>query len=215
MKCPKIILADPSGAIFSKIEGIINESYKLEYIVRSGVELLRAARDSSIEIIVTEIGLPQLDGLQVADILLGERNPAKIIVFTMQTGLDVVLQAFSAGVSGYATKNNEGAELVIALHEVLAGRTYLSPYVTKAVVRNWIEAVGSRKPRRETIPFTPRQIEVLRLVVQGKTMKEVALSLGISSRTAEVHKYQMMERLGVRTVPELIQCGIRTGIVEI
>jgi DNA-binding NarL/FixJ family response regulator len=142
-----------------------------------------------------------------------EGNAAKIIVFTMQTEIDSVLQAFCAGVAGYATKNNEGTELMLALREVLAGRTYISPYVAKAMVKSWIGAVQSREAPQDKTLFTPRQLEVLRLIVHGKTMKEVASILGISSRTAEVHKYQMMERLGVRTVPELIQHAIRSRVV--
>lgn len=215
MKLPRIIISDDHRLFLDALRHLLTQKFDIVGQASSGEELLQLARRHKAELIITDIGMPRLSGLDAAELLVREKNPAKIVILSMQSETDVVMRAFRVGVAGYVTKNDAGAELISALEEVLAGRTYISPFIAKGMVNNWVRGSTMQEHMQTDHPFTPRQIEVLRLIAQGKTMKEVAAVLGISSRTAEVHKYQMMERLNVHTVPELIRCGIRTGIVDL
>lgn len=216
MKHPRLVIADDHRIFLNGLRNLLASKFEIVGLAPTGEMLVQLARRHKPELIVTDIGMPGLGGLEAAELLLREDRRAKVVILSMQDDTEVVRRAFRAGVSGYVTKNDAGAELIFALEEVLAGRTYISPYIARGMVNNWVQGPAAVQEHMQTeAHFTPRQIEVLRLISSGKTMKEVAAVLGISPRTAEVHKYQMMERLKVRTVPELVRCGIRLGIVEI
>lgn len=216
MKHPRILLADDHRIFLDGLRNLLAPKFEIVGLAPNGEMLLQLARRLKPELIVSDIGMPQKTGLEAAEVLALEKHPARIVFLTMQSETAVVKRAFRAGVAGYVTKNDAGTELIFAIEEVLAGRTYISPYIATGMVNHWVSgsAVEQEEMRTETL-FTPRQMEVLRLIADGKTMKEVAAVLGISPRTAEVHKYQMMERLKVHTVPELIRCGIRNGIIDV
>ncbi|PTY05771.1 DNA-binding response regulator [Opitutaceae bacterium EW11] len=215
MKRARIVLADDHRILLDGLKTVLSEEFDLVGTAMSGTELVQLARRLRPDAVVTDIGMPEVSGVDATRLLLREGLPAKFVVLTMRGDLNAVLEAFRAGASGYVIKNAAGTELVLAVREALAGRVFISPYVANDLIRVLLSSPTLRDQLPAAAPFTRRQAEVLRLVAQGKTMKEVAACLGISTRTAEVHKYQMMDRLHVRTVPELIRCGIRAGIVEI
>jgi DNA-binding NarL/FixJ family response regulator len=138
---------------------------------------------------------------------------AKIIFLTMHAEAQFAAEAFRAGASGYLLKSSAGEELITAIHEVIKGRSYVTPLITKDMLSLLMGA--AREPERPSVKLTPRQREVLQLIAEGRTMKEVASILNISARTVESHKYEMMEALGVQTNAELMQYAIKIGLVTI
>lgn len=213
MKRTSVILADEHLILLEGLRRLLEERFEIFGSVQNGAELMQLARKSRPDMIVTEVNLPGVSGTEAVQKLQQEQNPAKVVFLTMFGGMDIVLRAFRSGGGGYVLKQSACSELVLAMDEVLAGRTYITPRIARDVVGVAIHSSSFGSAANG--PLTKRQAEVLRLVAQGKTMKEVAAELGISTRTAEAHKYQMMDHLNVRTVPELIQQGIGLGFVDV
>jgi DNA-binding NarL/FixJ family response regulator len=158
--------------------------------------------------------MPDIDGIEAICQLRKAGVTSKVVFLTMLSDPALALRAFQkVGDSvGYVMKSCAGAELVSAIREVLAGRTYITPRITSEVLHaSW----QNPKVERATSGLTTRQVEVLRLVAQGKTMKEVAATLDISTRTAEAHKYQIMHDLGVNSVAQLVQFAIQQGLIKL
>ena len=159
--------------------------------------------------IVTDISMPLLNGLEAVRQLRERRPETRIIVLTMHRDTHLAASAFRAGVSGYLLKISPSEELVKAIREVAQGRSY----VTSLLAKDLINLLMDTAPRENEAPLTARQREVLQLIAEGRTMKEVAGLLNISPRTAESHKYDIMQALSVRTTAELVQCAVRMKLV--
>jgi two-component system, NarL family, response regulator NreC len=145
--------------------------------------------------------MPVLSGLDALRQLKAEGSDAKVIFLTMHADAQLATEAIRAGAYGYLLKHSAGEELITAIQEVLQGRVYLTPLITRDVLTVLIDAPAAGP----AVKLTARQREVLRLIVQGRTMKQIAATLQISIRTVETHKYEMMQALGVQTTAELIQ----------
>jgi DNA-binding NarL/FixJ family response regulator len=156
--------------------------------------------------------MPLLNGLDAVRKIKSNLKQAKILILTMHSEPDLVVRAFRAGASGYLLKTSPVEDLVHAIREVAAGRGYVTPSVTKFLIEALIET-NQRRPAAGS-DLTPRQREVLQLIAEGRTMKETAAILKISRRTAESHKYEMMQALGVRSTAELIRHAVRLKIVS-
>jgi len=153
-------------------------------------------------VIVSDIAMPGMTGLEVLRKLPAESLPSRVIFLTMHADAPLAAEALRAGASGFVVKHAAGEELLTAIHEALAGRTYLTPRLTKDVL----------ELTKKTL--TARQREVLGLIAKGRTMKEIAAELRLSARTVETHKYQMMEALRVSSTAELIRHAIEYGLTE-
>ena len=156
--------------------------------------------------------MPLLNGLDATRQLKSSGNSAKVVILTMHADPHLATEAFRAGASAFLLKQSAGEELVKAIHEILQGRAYLTPLIAKDMISVLMDSKG--EPSSE-VKLTPRQREVLQLVAEGRTMKEVANILSISSRTAETHKYEMMQVLGVKTTAELVQHAIKLRLVSL
>jgi DNA-binding NarL/FixJ family response regulator len=223
MKRVRILLADDHLILLEGLKQMLGQEFELLGVATNGRELLHHGRTLKPDVIISDIAMPELTGLEAVAELRKEGISPKVIFLTMLGETEIALQAFRSGADGFVLKHCAGTELVIAINEVMAGRTYLTPRIARNVLTA-IESAASSSgekhssdiasaPHAALAHLTNRQIEVLRLVSQGKTMKEVGAVLSISTRTAEAHKYQMMANLEVRTVAELIQYGIRAGLV--
>src|SRR5215472_5881385 len=159
-------------------------------------------------VIVADIAMPVLSGLEALRRLKAMRSEAKVIFLTMHADAQLATEAFRAGASGYVVKQSAGEELIAAIREALQGRTYLTPLITKDVIANFTETTPP------TVKLTPRQREVLRLIAEGRRMKEIAAILELSTRTVETHKYEMMRGLGVESTAELVRYAIQIGLVN-
>jgi len=211
MAAIRVLLADDHTIVAEGLAVLLRPHFELLGTVRDGRSLVQSAIKLRPDVIVTDISMPLLNGLEAVRQVKNQLPRTKVIVLTMHAEPEMAVQAFRAGAAAYLLKISSGEELVRAVREVSQGRAYLSPLITSDLISIMIEARGDSAVRRPKL--SPRQVEVLQLVAEGRTMKEVAAILHISPRTAETHKYGMMEILGVKTTAALIQYALRLKIV--
>ncbi len=192
------------------LESLLKKSFDLLGVVHDGHALVDAAEKLRPDVIVTDISMPGLNGLDAIRQIRAHRPATKIVVLTMHRDTQLAVEAFRAGASGYVLKVSPAEELIRAIAEVAEGRGYVTSLLAKDLITILLEARGQLAGGA---PLTPRQREVLQLVAEGRTMKEVASILNISPRTAESHKYEIMQVLGVETTAALIQYAIRLKLV--
>jgi DNA-binding NarL/FixJ family response regulator len=209
----RVLLADDHTIVAEGLRSLLESEFEFVGTVGDGRALLDAAQKLKPDVIVADISMPLLNGLDAARQLKREGATAKIIFLTMHTEAQLAAEAFRAGASGYLLKSSAGEELIAAIHEVIKGRSYVTPLITRDVLSFLMDTGG--QPEQPAVKLTPRQREVLQLVAEGRTMKEVASILKISARTVESHKYEMMEALGVQTNAELVQYAIKIGLVSV
>jgi Response regulator containing a CheY-like receiver domain and an HTH DNA-binding domain len=176
--------------------------------VADGRELVEAIRRLQPDVVVADVTMPELGGLEALRIVRQERLHARFIILTVHADPSLAAEALRAGAMAYVVKQAAGEELVEALRLAVANRTYLSPLVSGDVVRRLVE--GATSPG-ETL--TGRQREVLRLLAEGRRVKEIALQLGLSVRTVETHKYEIMHALEIDNTADLVRFAIRRGLV--
>ncbi len=207
---PRVLLADDHQLLLEAFKKLLEEECEIVGMVTDGRALLEAAPRLKPDVVVLDISMPLLNGLEAGRRLKQMMPGIKLIFLTVNEDPDLVAEAFRGGGSGYLLKSSAGSELFQAIHEVLRGRAYVTPLVTQGMVDAFIQ-----DPNRETkVILTARQKEVLQLLVEGRTMKEVGAILNVSPRTVAFHKYQMMRRLRIKNTAELIQYAIRNGIVS-
>jgi DNA-binding NarL/FixJ family response regulator len=207
----KVVLADDHAVVAEGLRALLKDTFDLVGLVHDGRALVEAVEKLRPDVIVTDISMPLLNGLDAIRQIRSRRPDARIIVLTMHPDTHLAAEAFRAGVSGYLLKVSPGEELIKAICEVAQGRSYVTTLLAKDLINLLMEA--SAAPREGGGPLTPRQREVLQLIAEGRTMKEVAAILHISPRTAESHKYGIMQALGVETTAELVQSAIRMKLV--
>jgi DNA-binding NarL/FixJ family response regulator len=213
MSKTRVLLADDHTIVAEGLRSLLEGEFEFVGTVGDGRALLDAARNLKPDVIVADISMPLLNGLDAARQLTRDGVTAKIVFLTMHAEAHLAAEAFRAGASGYVLKSSAGEELIAAIHEAAKGRAYVTPLITKDVLSFLMDA--ARQGRQLAVKLTPRQREVLQLVAEGRTMKEVASILNISARTVESHKYDMMESLGVQTNAELVQYAIKIGLVSV
>ena len=210
MNLPRILLADDHKMFAQGLRGLLEDEFELVGSVPDGSSLVEAARELEPDVIVVDISMPVLNGFDAARQLKKEGATARIIFLTMHADASLVAEAFRCGCSGYVLKQSAGEELIRAIKQVLAGNKYVTPLVAA----EWAQGLNQQIDRTQNLRLTPRQREVLQLIIDGCTMKEIAARLGISTRTAESHKYEMMQGLGVETTAELIQYALKLGLTS-
>jgi DNA-binding NarL/FixJ family response regulator len=202
-----VLLADDHAIVAEGLVSLLRDEFELVGTVGDGRALVEAVRELRPEIVVADISMPLLSGLEALRRLRAEGIGVKVVFLTMHTDPHLACEALRAGASGYVLKHSAGEELIRALHEVQRGLAYLTPLIAEDVVRAFAERKEETGPR-----LTERQRQVLCLVAEGRTMKEVAAALGVSPRTAETHKYQIMQTLSLRTTAELIRYALDHGL---
>ena len=208
----RVLLAEDHAIVAQGLEALLKDTFDLVKIVHDGRALLAAVEEFKPEIVVADISMPLLNGVDAVRQIKNSRPETKVVMLTMHADVQLAVEAFRAGASGYVLKSSAGEELITAVHEASKGRSYLTPLIAKDMLSVLIEAKGAPQSAER---LTGRQREVLQLIAEGRTMKEIATILHISTRTAESHKYEMMEVLGVHTTAELIQHAIRLNLVTI
>jgi len=207
----KVLLAEDHTVVAEGLRALLKDSFELVGMVHDGRALLDAVEKLHPDVIVTDISMPLLNGLDAVKQIRARRPSARIIVLTMHSDTQLAADAFRAGVSGYLLKISPGEELINAIREVALGRSYVTTLLAKDLITLLIEAGAA--PNEGGSPLTPRQREVIQLIAEGRTMKEAAAILHMSPRTAESHKYEIMHALGVKTTAELVQYAIRMKLV--
>jgi DNA-binding NarL/FixJ family response regulator len=206
----KVLLADDHALVAQGLAALLGDAFELVGVVHDGRALLAAVDTLRPDVVVTDISMPLLNGLDAVRRIRTSHPEVKIIVLTMHKQTQLAADAFRAGASGYVLKVSPGEELITAIEQVAMGRAYVTTLLAKDLITLLMEA---RSEGPGDTPLTPRQREVLQLVAEGRTMKEVASILHISSRTAESHKYEIMRVLGVDTTAALVQYAIRLKLV--
>ena len=210
MTRPRLLLADDHTMFSQGLQSLLEDDFDLVGAVADGEALVEAARRLNPDVIVVDISMPVMNGLDAVRQLKKDGATAKIIFLTMHADDRLLAEAFRCGGSGYVLKQSAGEELITGIGKVLAGQKYVTPLIAT----EWAEDLTKRVRGTQKLTLTPRQREVLQLVIEGCTMKEIATRLGISTRTAESHKYEIMEGLGVETTAELIQYAVKLGLTS-
>ena len=206
----RILLADDHQIVRQGLKALLErEGFAVVAEVADGQEAIRAARERCPDVAVLDFGMPLLNGLGAAREILQACPRAKAILLTMHTEDHYVLEALQAGVKGYVVKTQAAADLIRAIHEVLRGMMYLSPGVSQAVVEAYLA-----KSELPVDPLTPREREVLQLVAEGKSTKEIAQLLGISFKTAESHRTRIMKKTSIHETAGLVRYAVRRGLIQ-
>jgi len=202
----RLLLADDHVMFAEGLQSLLRDEFDLLGTAGNGEELVEATLELNPELILVDISMPVLNGFDAVREIRKRGSEAKVIFLTMHNDATLLAEAFRCGASGYVLKQAAGEELVTAIKEVAQGNNYVSPLITH------LPAEPQRKQPKKAI--TPRQKEVLRLISEGLTMKEIAAELKISTRTAESHKYEIMQTLGVETTADLIKYCLRVGLIS-
>lgn len=199
-----VLLADDHAIVAEGVARLLADNdFDVVGSVRDGQALVDEAKRLRPDVIVTDLSMPGLTGLDVLARLKTERIDSKVIVLTMHDNASLATVAIRAGASGYLLKESAGEELIAAIRQVLQGRVFLTAALTRDVMESMAGASGAKEAQ-----LTARQLDVLRLIVKGQRMKEIAQNLGLSVRTVETHKYEMMEALGLHSTAELVRYAI-------
>jgi len=211
MKKIRVLLADDHILVLEGLRGLLEREFEIVGSARNGMEACSAVSALRPDVILLDISMPVLDGISAAQRIRKIQPDVRILFLTMHSDLPRLQEAFLSGASGFLLKTSSPEELTTAIREVARGRTYLSPAVSTDVVRDWL-----RSPRRTRQPrgLTSRNREVLKLVADGRSNKEIASLLNISVKTVEFHKSSMMRKLGLGTTADLVRFAAQHGIVE-
>ena len=209
---PRVLVADDHLLVAEALKSLLAPEFDLVGVVEDGRALVETARTLRPDVIVADVTMPHLNGIDALIQLRQNGDRVPVVFLTMHRDVQFAKRALDAGASGYVLKHSAPAELVSAIRAALAGKTYLTPQLAG-------EVLGAMKAGSENADpvqaLTPRQREVLQLLAEGRSAKEIASSLSISVRTVEFHKYQILETLGLHTNAELVHFAIKQGLVEL
>lgn len=215
---PRVIIADDHALVAEGVTKLVEREVQLVGSVADGRALVQAVEKLNPDLALVDISLPLLNGLDACR-QIKKSNPAvKVIVLTMHLEKHFVTEAFRAGVSGYVLKQSVTDELIFAIKEVLKGRTYVSPLVTQSLVEQALQPAPNAQTVDQQAPpshLSLRQREVLQLVAEGKSTKEIASTLNVSIKTVEFHKTRIMKELKLHSTAELTKHAIALGLVSI
>lgn len=211
MKRTRILLADDHTMICDAFRKLLEPQYEVVDSLRDGHALMKAAVELKPDIALVDVGMPLLNGLDAARELKKKAPGVKLIFLTMNTDPDVASEALRIGASGYLLKSAPGIELLQAVHDVVDEKSYVTPQIKRA-----LDEIRVRDPKALERPkhLTPRERQVLQLLAEGRSGKEIADILEMSQRTVWFHKYRIMQELGINSTAELVQYAIKHGIIS-
>jgi DNA-binding NarL/FixJ family response regulator len=213
MKRPRVLLADDHRLVAEGLKSLLSTEFELVDVVEDGRAMIEAARKLRPDVIVADITMPHLNGIDALVRLKRDDIQIPVVFLTMHAEVAYARRALEGGAAGFVLKHSAPAELITAVRAALNGKTYVSPAVAGEVLR-----VINQKPEKADDPvasLTPRQREILQLLTEGRSAKEIGDTLAISARTVEFHKYQVMEKLNLHTNAELVHFSLKHGIADI
>jgi DNA-binding NarL/FixJ family response regulator len=213
VKTTRVLLADDHVLVRAGIRSLLEKMSGIEVVAeaRDGYEALELTKKHFPNVVLMDIAIPGLNGLEALARATKEFPAVKVIILSMHANEEYVLRALRAGACGYLLKDAAVTELELALRAVTRGETYLSPRISKRVIGSYLERLGNERPLREEL--TPRQREIVQLIAEGKSTKEIAFLLKVSVKTVEAHRAQLMARLDIRDVAGLVRYAMRVGLV--
>jgi DNA-binding NarL/FixJ family response regulator len=209
----RVLLCDDHVLVAEALKSLLSADFELVGVVEDGRAMVEAAATLRPDVIVADVTMPHLNGIDALVQLRQTGSKVPVVFLTMHRVVSFARRALEAGASGFVLKHSAPAELVLAIRAALDGKTYLTPQLAGEVLESM--KLGAEQARDPVVSLTPRQREVLQLLAEGRSAKEIASTLSISTRTVEFHKYQLMETLGIRTNAELIHFAIKHGLVEL
>ena len=213
MKKPRVLLADDHKIVIEGLKNLLRDEFEIVGSVEDGRALVEQASTLYPDVIVADISMPQLNGIEAARQIKKIDKNIKIVFLTMHQDATYAANAFEAGASGFVLKHSASSELIRAIREAIKGRTYVTPLIAGDLIHTYQE--GGSPEKNLFKKMSPRQREVLQLLAEGKSAKEIASILNISTRTVEFHKYRMMEQLNIKTSAELVRYAIKHGIISV
>jgi len=210
----RVLLADDHKLVRAGFRAMLDSLGDVEIVGETGDgrEALELIRQHRPDVALLDITMPSLTGLEVAARVANEMQNVRIIILSMHTTEDYIARAVRAGVSGYLLKNADPVELELALRAAVNGQMYMSPTVSKQLVEDYLRRMGPDAGPEEQL--TARQREILQLIAEGKSTKDIAVTLDLSIKTVETHRKDLMDRLGIHDVAGLVRYAIRAGIIK-
>ncbi len=212
MKKPRILMADDHSLILAALRKLVEVECDVVGTVEDGRALVEAAQKLRPDLILLDISMPLLNGLDAARQLTKLVPESKVIILTMHASPTYATEAFQAGASGYLLKRSAASELSQAIQSVLQGQKYLTPLITKDVLDSVFKPSTGKRGTPASTALTPRQREVLQLVAEGRGTKEIATILNVSVKTVEFHRFRIMQQLDIHTTADLTKYAITHGI---
>jgi DNA-binding NarL/FixJ family response regulator len=210
MKRPTVLLADDHDIVAEGLRRVLETNYDVVGVVSNGRSLLTAAQQLQPDVIVVDVSMPLLNGIEAARRIHKTSEKIKIVFLSIHPDIGYVTEAFRAGGSAYVSKISAGAEILTAVRSALQGKTYLSPSIDPAALEARVER-GQRS--RQSPKLSSRQREVLQLVAEGRNAKEIAEILHVSPRTVEFHRHRIIETLGLHGTADLVQYAIKHRMI--
>ncbi len=210
MRRPRIILADDHTLLLDALKNLIEPEFEVVGTFADGLSLVESAPQLNPAVIVLDVAMPHMNGLIAGQELKKKLPLVKLVYLTMNPDPDLAGEAFRLGASAYLVKHSAASELLQALREAVRGGYFITPLMTKDMEGPFVQNFKRRKSKSR---LTLRQKEVLQLIAEGRSMKQVAVLLNVSPRTVAYHKYEMMEQLQIKSSAELIEYAMRSGLV--
>lgn len=210
MKRPRVILADDHALLLDAVKNLIEPEFEVVGTFTDGLSLVEQASELNPTVIVLDIAMPLMNGLSAGQVLKQKLPLVKLVYLTMSQDPDLAGEAFRIGASAFLLKHSAGSELLRALREVARGGYYVTPLMTKDIDGSFVQNLKQRKSKS---PLTLRQREVLQLLAEGRSMKQVAFVLNVSPRTVAFHKYTIMDHLQIKSNAQLIEYAMKTALV--
>lgn len=209
-----MLIADDHGLVRAGIRALLEKQLSMEVVdeASNGREALRLVKEHQPDVVLMDIAMPELNGLEVIRQLAKDFPEVRCIILSMHADEEHVWQALQAGAAGYLVKGGSLAELELAIKSVANGETYLSPGVSGPVIKEYVRRTSHDGDSTDNL--TPRQREILQMIAEGKTTKQIALILNVSVKTVESHRAQLMKRVGVQDIASLVRHALRIGLVE-
>ncbi|OLB77794.1 MAG: DNA-binding response regulator [Nitrospirae bacterium 13_2_20CM_2_61_4] len=215
MKRPTILLVDDHSLVLAGFHKLLETEFDILGTAEDGRALLDMAPKLKPDVVLLDISMPRMNGIEAGRQLKKSMPEVRLIFLSMHADPMYVTEAFRAGASGYVLKRSAASELLLAIQQVLKGRSYVTPLVTKTVLNTFLSLSPKHRSKSFASDLTPRQREVLQLVAEGNSTKKIADFLNISVKTVEFHKSQIMQELDIHTVAELTRFAIAQGLVSI
>ena len=212
MKRARVLLADDHVLVAEALKALLAEEFDLVGVAVDGVALVKAVEELRPDVVVADITMPHLNGIDALPRMKAISPSVRVVFLTMHHDVAYARRALEAGASGFVLKHSAPAELILAVEAALQGRTFITPALAGEVIESMKKEPGGVAD--PSAMLSPRQRQILQLLTQGRSAKQIATTLGISHRTVEFHKYQAMDALGIKSNAELIHFAIKHGIVS-
>lgn len=217
----RVVLADDHSLVYAGIRALLENIEGVAIVAEAsdGRAALQAVAEHQPDVVLMDIAMASLNGLEATARLMREHPAVRVVILSMHANEEYVLRALQAGAIGYLLKDADPAELELAVRAAARGEAYLSPAVSRHLIADYVRRVGQDLQLAESLShglslLTPRQREVLQLIAEGRTTREIARILNISIKTVETHRAQLMERLDIHDVAGLVRYAIRAGLTQ-